>query len=450
MSQSGPGPLGSAPKDSDVHVQDVSKHDLQDRQHLARVGKNQVLRRSFGFFSIVGLSCTVLITWEASLTLFQQGLSNGGPAGIIYGFLFVWLGNLSVFSTLSELASMAPTSGGQYHWVSMLAPRSCSKVLSYVTGWLTVGGWQGTVATAGYLCGSMIQSLIAMTVPSYEPQPYQGMLLSWSVACFCVLINTMSSIWLPRFEGLLLVLHIGGFVAILVPVVVLGPRGDAATVFATFNNGGNWPMQELSFFVGAIAQVFAFVGGLPCRLAPTGQADRLPAQESTPPSMQVYLPQAYAIGGSCSQRMRTLAIRGGAQRGRRGAPVHHDEHARQRHAGLCHEHCRTLLHGQPGRCARFQHTLCLYGHIFANHPLRRRSRRDVVRYPGALHIGIGRRLRLDKPCVLVFCPRQRPPFLAGPFQGMPMPAKDKTSSPSPPPQGPRGSEASRATGAHSG
>ena len=28
----------------------------------------------------------------------------------------------------------APTAGGQYHWVSMMAPQYCQKVFSYVTG----------------------------------------------------------------------------------------------------------------------------------------------------------------------------------------------------------------------------------------------------------------------------------------------------------------------------
>ena len=31
---------------------------------------------------------------------------SGGPAGVIYGFLFVWVGTLAVYSTLAEAASM--------------------------------------------------------------------------------------------------------------------------------------------------------------------------------------------------------------------------------------------------------------------------------------------------------------------------------------------------------
>ena len=31
---------------------------------------------------------------------------SGGPAGVIYGYLAVWLGTMAVFASLSELASM--------------------------------------------------------------------------------------------------------------------------------------------------------------------------------------------------------------------------------------------------------------------------------------------------------------------------------------------------------
>ena len=60
--------------------------------------------------------------------------NSGGPAGLIYGFVIIWLGNFSVFVCIGELASAVPTAGGQYHWVSLLAPRSNKKFFSYVTG----------------------------------------------------------------------------------------------------------------------------------------------------------------------------------------------------------------------------------------------------------------------------------------------------------------------------
>ncbi|KAF1734316.1 Choline transport protein [Beauveria bassiana] len=243
------------------HREKVSKSDYADREQLARLGKKSVLKRNFGFMSILGFSCTILITWEATLVLSAQGLANGGYAGVLYGYIVVWLGNISVFTTLSELASMAPTSGGQYHWVAMLAPRRCAKFLSYTTGWLAVGGWQGSVASSAFLTGTMIQGMIAMNnVETYVPQPYQGTLLFWAIMLFAVLINAIVSSALPKFEGLILVLHVLGFFAILIPMVSLGYHGDAQHVFTEFRNGGEWPTQGLSFMVGLVGNVFAFVG----------------------------------------------------------------------------------------------------------------------------------------------------------------------------------------------
>lgn len=156
----------------------------------------------------------------------------------------------------------------QYHWVSMLAPRSSAKFLSYITGWLTVGGWQGAVASGGFLTGTLIQGLIVLTVPSYDPKGWQGTLLYWAVIFFAVFINTIVSSTLPKFEGLILILHIIGFFVILIPLVILGPHENSADVFKTWLNEGGWPTQGLSFFVGLVGNVFAFVGKFTLKFYP--------------------------------------------------------------------------------------------------------------------------------------------------------------------------------------
>ncbi|EGD93944.1 hypothetical protein TESG_01473 [Trichophyton tonsurans CBS 112818] len=231
-----------------------------DREELNRLGKKQVLRRGFRFLSILGFSCAVLITWEASLVLFLTGLRNGGHAGIIYGYIVIWAGNLAVFTTLSELVSMAPTSGGQYHWVAMLAPKSMAKFLSYITGWLTVAGWQAGFASACFLTGSIIQGLIIFTNPSYSPSSWHTTLLLCAVALYCVFVNVVTSRLLPAFEKIALALHVLGFLAVLIPLVTFGEKNDANLVFKNFINEGNWSSQGVSFLVGLIGNAFAFLG----------------------------------------------------------------------------------------------------------------------------------------------------------------------------------------------
>ena len=133
-------------------------------------------------------------------------------------------------------------------------------VLTYVEGWFTVLGWQAFVASAGFLCGTMLQGLVVLTDASYVPHPYHGVLFFWASIVFSVIINTLVSSWLPKFEGVILVLHILGFFAILLPLVILGPHDTADDVFKTFVNGGMWPTNGLSFFVGLLGNVFAFFG----------------------------------------------------------------------------------------------------------------------------------------------------------------------------------------------
>lgn len=52
---------------------------------------------------------------------------------------------------------MAPTSGGQYHWVSEFAPKEYQRCMSYFIGWISVLGWQGFTASSPYITGTMIQ-----------------------------------------------------------------------------------------------------------------------------------------------------------------------------------------------------------------------------------------------------------------------------------------------------
>ncbi|KAL8670646.1 MAG: hypothetical protein Q9168_004825 [Polycauliona sp. 1 TL-2023] len=241
-------------------MHDQSQED-RDTLVLAKLGKKSVLRRRFDFLSILGFACTILVTWEGSLILFTTGLTNGGSAGLIFGYLFVWIGTIAVFTTMAEMASMAPTSGGQYHWVSMLAPQSCRVFLSYITSWLVICGWQAILSGSGYLGGNQVVALIALNNPNYVPQLWHGTLLFWGFILVAVFINTVTSRALPKIEVAILVLHIVGFFAFMIPIVHLAPeKASSHDVFTQFTNGGGWSSQGLSFFVGLIGSVFAMFG----------------------------------------------------------------------------------------------------------------------------------------------------------------------------------------------
>lgn len=235
---------------------DSSSLHSTDSATLALLGKKQVLKRRFGFVSLIGFAVCELITWETVLALFSQSLDNGGPAGAVFGFIIAWASTLSVYIVISELASMAPIAGGQYYWVYMLAPPRWKTVSSYIIGWLTSLAWIATIATESLFAGLMLQGIVILDWPDYDAQPYQGTLITWAVIFVCVFINVVIPSWLPRLEVFTMVFHIVGFIAILTTLLVMTePKNTSEFVWLTSNNGGGWPTQGLSYCVGFLGNV---------------------------------------------------------------------------------------------------------------------------------------------------------------------------------------------------
>ena len=61
-------------------------------------------------------------------------------------------------------------------------------------------------------------------------------------------------------EGSILVLHVVGFFAIIIPLWILAPRNSAKKVFTEFENLGGWSSQGLSFLVGLLSPIYALLG----------------------------------------------------------------------------------------------------------------------------------------------------------------------------------------------
>lgn len=163
-------------------------------------------------------------------------------------------------SSRNNVLFSAPTSGGQYHWVSEFAPEGSQRFVSYIVGWISVLGWQTGLASLTFLAGTMIQGLITLNHPDYVPQGWHGTLLVIAVTAFCIIFNTFLAKRLPMVEGLVLIIHILGFFAVLIPLWVLGPRASPAEVFTSFHNLGGWSTTGLAFFVGLLSPVYTLIG----------------------------------------------------------------------------------------------------------------------------------------------------------------------------------------------
>lgn len=143
-----------------------------------------------------------------------EGLIAGGVAGLFWSYIWTYAGMTLVVLSLAEMASMAPTSGGQYHWVSEFAPPRWQKLLSYITGWMSVMSWQAGAASGPFLVGTLIQSLIYVNDESYEMTNWQGTMFVWAITLIVYLANVYGGRAMPVFQNVMLIVHVFAFMAV--------------------------------------------------------------------------------------------------------------------------------------------------------------------------------------------------------------------------------------------
>ncbi|KAJ9608557.1 hypothetical protein H2200_007545 [Cladophialophora chaetospira] len=121
-------------------------------------------------------------------------------------------------------------------------------------------GWQVFLASVCFMQGGIIQGLIALNNPDYVFRPYHTTLLTIGAIVFAIVFNTLLAKKLPLMEGAVLILHVVGFFAIVIPLWIMAPRGNASTVLFGFSNNGGWQSTGLSAMIGLSTPLTALVG----------------------------------------------------------------------------------------------------------------------------------------------------------------------------------------------
>jgi amino acid permease len=88
---------------------DVFDSSRDDQLHMQRMGKKQELNRAFRQISLISFTAICMSTWEWVIMSNEQGLTDGGRAGLFWGYLWTFIGYGFLAASLAEMAAMAPT-----------------------------------------------------------------------------------------------------------------------------------------------------------------------------------------------------------------------------------------------------------------------------------------------------------------------------------------------------
>src|SRR5438045_4936659 len=120
------------------------------------------------------------------------------------GFLFQEASTIGKYHPIC--ASLRPVEN--FARVAVLSPPSCSKFLSYLTGWITVIAWQAGMASGAFFGGTMIQGLLVLNYENYVFHRWHGTLLLYAIVAFSLFVNTFLARVLPKIEAMVLVIQV--------------------------------------------------------------------------------------------------------------------------------------------------------------------------------------------------------------------------------------------------
>ncbi|KAF2213584.1 hypothetical protein CERZMDRAFT_67040 [Cercospora zeae-maydis SCOH1-5] len=236
------------------------KNTYHDNRDMHRMNKKQELRRNFRFLSVFGYSLILVNGWVIALPGAASIMANGGPAGGVWSYVIVICGLSVTTLSMAEMASMAPCAGGQYHWVSETAPKHCQKFLSYITGWLCVLGWQTALCSTANSGALALQGIMSLRDAHYVRHEWHSVLLTIAIVLSTLAFNTVLLRKLPTFEGVMFVIYIFGFIAVMTVLWVMGDRASARSTFTEFTDYSGWGSDAIAMWVSTSGANGALIG----------------------------------------------------------------------------------------------------------------------------------------------------------------------------------------------
>ncbi|RMZ92205.1 hypothetical protein DV736_g517, partial [Chaetothyriales sp. CBS 134916] len=267
-----------------------------DEGRLNELGYKQELKRDWSLIHNFGVSFSIISVITGITTLFQYGLTTGGPAVMADGWLVVVFFTMFVGLGMAEIVSAIPSAGGPYFWAAILAPKKHAPFAAWVTGWFNLLGQVAVTTGITFGCAGLISTLA--TVRGYEASAgrtlgiYAALLVSHGV------LNSIGVHLLRYLNNSSIVLHSLGVFAYAVAILAAAPKHQSAGfVFAKFYDGTG--LDAPGWSVRASPEYVACIGILMSQYTITGfDASAHLAEETQNAAMSAPLGVLMSIGCS--------------------------------------------------------------------------------------------------------------------------------------------------------
>ncbi|KAI0262674.1 APC amino acid permease [Russula aff. rugulosa BPL654] len=236
----------------DSHTAETGGVYTGDETELARMGYKQELKRDLTLIQNFGVSFSIISILTGIPPMFLFGLTTGGPAVMVWGFIVV----------ASEICSAHPTSGGPYYWAAMISKPQGAPFASWVTGWFNLLGQIAVTTGIGFSCADFI-STAATIASNYEPSPPKTVGIFAAVLFAQGMINTFGVHIRKYMNSVSVWWHVLGTTAIITSILAAAPKHQSGKfVFRTFIDdtglgGIGWSQRASPAYVAVIGILMA-------------------------------------------------------------------------------------------------------------------------------------------------------------------------------------------------
>ncbi|RVX12720.1 Amino-acid permease BAT1 [Vitis vinifera] len=211
------------------------------QSRLSQLGYKQELKRDLSVVSNFAFSFSIISVITGVTTLYNSGLTNGGPVVMVYGWLIAGGFSMLVGLSMAEICSSYPTSGGLYYWSAKLAGPSWAPFASWMTGWFNIVGQWAVTTSIDFSLAQMIQVIILLSTGGangggYEASKYVVIAFHGGILLMHAILNSLPISVLSFFGQLAAAWNIVGvFVLMILIPLVATERASAKFVFTYFN-----------------------------------------------------------------------------------------------------------------------------------------------------------------------------------------------------------------------
>lgn len=123
-------------------------------------------------------------------------------------------------------------------------------------------GWLASVSSSVFVMTSLIEAIIDVANEDFTFKAWQYTLIMLAFLLITIVFNTWGAKMLPKLEILSLFGHLGGFLVVMIPLLVMAPKNSAKEVFTEVVNSSGWSNTGTSCLIAQVTVLYCNLGML--------------------------------------------------------------------------------------------------------------------------------------------------------------------------------------------